>query len=152
MPILIIILLWSCNSGNRPTYINLDKNRILIENQLKGENVDEIDLCKSFNFEWDSIIVIRPYTPKERIKRLNISNLWVSIDSIENHTFNDTKSTLLFIYNGHINYWGSIPDLRFRFHMIATKSPIDFPIIQRLDCVKKIKKAVPGGDMYYTLK
>lgn len=72
-----IFLLNSCN-----------KNDYLLESKISGEILQnkELKLSAYNEFEWDSLIIIEPYSNLEKIaseKNLNLSNINNSIESLD---------------------------------------------------------------------
>jgi hypothetical protein len=56
-----------------------------------------LGICSIVKKDWDSILVIKPYTSPDIIKSINIFNYSAVGEKVENQYLNETTCTLLFV-------------------------------------------------------
>lgn len=104
------------------------------------DSINKINICEYIPSDWDSILIIKPYTAVSQQETLNeLVNFSKIKSEIEDIEFADAICYLLFVKNEKIVGYGSI-----------RRSPIDFAffppesqnvaIIKRSDCDKLFLK------------
>lgn len=134
------------------------------EVQLQQEVNDRLETCISIKeqpcsvnlvelFEpvlWDSILVIRPYTPDRELSKLSLANKWQVMASMQEVAHIERGIGLYFIRDNTITTYtlldGSVP---FRFRNASTATPF---IRKSLPYASLVRSLTPGNETYFYLE
>jgi hypothetical protein len=108
LPLLsLFLLLESCSTavkGYEPDYLLPTKYvSILKSNSVVGFSTAK--LCEGFQSEWDSILVIKPYTRAATVSEIKLNNFSSVAKQVESQSISDATCTLLFVKNSkYVSY------------------------------------------------
>lgn len=85
-------------------------DRIALELLKVDSSKDYLDFCQSYSFDWDSILIVTPYSRFESLKDLNLRNFSTLKEELKIMESIDWKHYLLFIEgNGNLTAFAEIP-------------------------------------------
>ncbi len=116
--LLILILFSSCRYDTFISKIDINKQLdTAAKRSLKSHSpITPFSLCELIpNKEWESIVVIGPYSNEESFENIHIKNFNAVKDSLLSASIDDSKCTLAYIKNN--NVFG---------YSIILRAPIDF--------------------------
>ena len=101
---------------------------------------DEINFCDAYPFEWDSILIILPYTRFSVLKsKLRLRNISPISEELKDMQYIDWKRYLLFI-RGNRNVVAYAPmSSQYNFNFDLYKKP-GFKFISHSNCIMNLKK------------
>jgi hypothetical protein len=131
--LLILIIFSSCHFATSVTKIDINEQLdTAAKRSLKSHSsITPFSLCELIpDKEWESIVVIGPYSNEESFENIHIKNFNAVKDSLLSASIDDSKCTLAYIKNNNIFGYSIIP-----------RAPIDFCmynksvyIIKKSDC------------------
>jgi len=104
---------------------------------ISTDSVTKVDICKHVPSDWDSILIVKPYTvisTQEDLRELtNFSNIESDINDIE---YSDMICYLLFVKSKKVIGYGEVT--RTPFDFAASFPPVGkkLGVIKRSDCEK----------------
>lgn len=149
--VICVFLGYSCTDRKQIDLISyqnsIDSMRTQYYDSLTGEYV--VDLCTLFNkTEWDSIVVVVPYTSISTLEGLGLCNLYLLRDTLDDMVDVEWNYGLLFTKGNCITSY-SIVGANIGFNTIAGYTQRLMPIVKRRDCqVRLITVDVNGNKSF----
>ena len=120
-----------CSKEPRPEKIDHKK----IDIRTSGKTVN---FCKAVPFEWDSILVIRPYMQKEKWERFQLKNIDPIQDELAVMESVDWLNYLVFIKEQNVIAYAEVPRGYVDFKVDEPAS--SQPFINKKNCVLQVFK------------
>jgi hypothetical protein len=101
---------------------------------------EHFNLCGFRRENWDSILIVKPYTDASTIKSLRVSNYPTVSNKVNNQSTNDSNCTLLFVDNGKYAGYSVINRKVLDFATLTKNDKLQFVWIYKNECDKIIVK------------
>lgn len=93
-----------------------------------------LNLCTVIKEEWDSIVVVQPYTEPSKVRSLGLKNIQAIESNVERMAHIDFHTLLLFVKEGKVIGYCELPRDQFDIRELALHSTKGFPVIEKQVC------------------
>jgi hypothetical protein len=116
-------------------------SRLIADNKLASFN-----FCEVGPTGWDSILVLKPYCPREAMKRFGINNYLTTRIWAPSQASDDFSCTLIFLKKKSCVGYSTVSREIVDMAGLANEKDANLALITRANCVKKLKRSeAPGG-------
>lgn len=129
-----MLLLFSCNRKKAIKQFSFDSkftDSVSVESEPSALR---LNLCTVIKEEWDSIVVVQPYTEPSKVKSLGLKNIQAIESNVERMAHIDFHTLLLFVKEDKVIGYSELPRDHFDIRELALHSTKGFPVIEKHVC------------------
>ena len=107
--LLLLVLLLGCREEKIENYNIAPLLTAKANLARKSQKAVKMEVCNFATFNWDKIIVVRPYTTRSTIKGYNLENSQYVENNLLDTLYLETHSLLLFVEQNKITRYSYVP-------------------------------------------